>query len=252
MPIALTREPASTIVHCELTYIERETIDFERALQQHRRYREMLTQCGAQVITLPAHEALPDSVFVEDPAIVLDEVAILASPGPASRRAEVDLIEPELARFRPTMRISPPAIIEGGDVLRIGKTLYVGLSSRTNHAGVAALRQIAEPYGYAVAPVAVWGCLHLKTGCTALDEHTLLVNPDWIDPTLLAGYRLVSVAPEEPWAANVLRVNSALMMNAACPETIRRVESLGFRVTPIDLTEFMKAEAGPTCMSLLV
>src|SRR5918997_206332 len=187
MIVALTREPAGALDACELTYREREPIDAAAAARQHRGYREALEACGARVITLPPVEELPDSVFVEDTAIVLDEVAVLTRPGVESRRVEVRLIEPEVARLRPVVRVEPPATLEGGDVLRLGRRLYVGLSPRTNAEGVAALRRLAAPHGYGVVAVELRGCLHLKTGCSALDEETVLVNPEWIDTTVFRG-----------------------------------------------------------------
>src|SRR5215207_11281274 len=162
MIVALTREPARSLDACELTYREREPIDAGVAARQHRGYCEALRECGARVVVLPAVEGLPDSVFVEDTAIVLDEVAVLTRPGVGSRRGEVRSIEPEVARLRPVVRVEPPATLEGGDVLRLGRTLYVGLSPRTNAEGAAALGRLVAPHGYEVVTVEPRGCLHLK------------------------------------------------------------------------------------------
>src|SRR5215210_4370206 len=172
MIVALTREPARALDACELTYREREPIDAGAAAHQHRDYCETLRACGASVVTLPPVEELPDSVFVEDTAIVLEEVAVLTRPGVESRRGEVGLIEPEVARLRPVVRVLPPATLEGGDVMRLGRTLYVGLSPRTNAEGVDALRRLVTPHGYEVVTVEPRGCLHLKTGCSGLGEET--------------------------------------------------------------------------------
>ena len=171
MIIALTREPARSLDACELTYREREPIDAGVAAEQHRAYREALSACGAEVITLPPIDELPDSVFVEDTAIVLDELVVLTRPGVESRRAEVEIIEPAVARLRPVARVEPPATLEGGDVMRAGRKLYVGLSPRTNAAGVAALGALAAPHGYEVVPVALRDCLHLKTGCSTTRRY---------------------------------------------------------------------------------
>src|SRR3954454_19267071 len=127
MIVALTREPARALDACELTYREREPIDAERAARQHRGYRDALRACGARVLTLSPVDELPDSVFVEDTAIVLDEIAVLTRPGVASRRGEVGLIEEEVACLRPVVRVEAPATLEGGDVMRVGRKLYVGL-----------------------------------------------------------------------------------------------------------------------------
>lgn len=251
MFVALTREPARSMEACELTYREREPIDAAVAAGQHRAYCEALAACGAEVVTLPRIDGLPDSVFVEDTAVVLDELAVLTRPGVVSRRAEVRFIEPEVARLRPFVRVETPATLEGGDVMRAGRTLFVGLSPRTNRAGVAALRELSAPHGYEVVPVELKGCLHLKTGCAALDDETILVNAEWIDAGVFRGKRLVSVDACEPWAANVLRVGDALCVGSAFPRTASSLASLGYDLREVDCSEFAKAEGGLTCMSLI-
>lgn len=251
MLTAITRALSPEIVNCELTFVDRQPIDFERAQLQHRRYCAALAEFGTQVITLPAAAGLADSVFVEDTAVVFDKVAVIMNPGADSRRGETDLIEPELARLRTVARVRAPATLEGGDILRIGKKVYVGLSRRTNSAGVEQLRRIIDPLGYDVVAVQVSGCLHLKTACTALDDHTIIANPDWVDLQDLTEYEIISVLPAEPWGANVLRIRESLIMNAAFPDTLAMVERRGHPVHPVDLSEFVKAEAGATCLSLI-
>lgn len=251
MLTAVTREPAQSLGRCELTYVERAAIDVGRAGAQHRAYRRALEGCGARVVVLPAVEELPDSVFVEDTAVVLDELAVLASPGAASRRGEVKLIEPELARHRALERTSPPATLEGGDVLRVGRRLFVGLTPRTNRAGVEALRRISAPHGYEVLAAEPRGCLHLKTACTAVSDETILLNPSWVDADVFAGYERVAVHPAEPWAANTARVGGAVLVGAAFPRTAELLARRGLDVRVVDASEFAKAEGGLTCMSLL-
>ncbi|HWS89386.1 MAG TPA: arginine deiminase family protein [Pyrinomonadaceae bacterium] len=251
MIVALTREPARSMDGCELTYREREPLDAAAAAAQHRGYCDALRACGARVVTLPAVDELPDSVFVEDTAVVLDELAVLTRPGVESRRGEVSLIEPEVARLRRVVRVERPATLEGGDVLRLGRALYVGLSPRTNASGAEALRRFAAPHGYEVITVEPRGCLHLKTGCSALDEETVLVNPDWVDASLFRGRAALAVDASEPWAANVLRVNGSVCISAAFPRTAEMLAARGYDVRPIDVSEFAKAEGGLTCMSLL-
>jgi dimethylargininase len=250
--VAITREPAQSLGECELTYVGRQPIDTERAAAQHRDYRRALAACGARVVVLPAVEELPDSVFVEDTAVVLDELAVVTSPGVASRRAEVEIIEPEIARLRPVAKILPPATLEGGDVLRVGRRLFVGLSPRTNRAGVEALRELSAPHGYEVTPVALRDCLHLKTACTAADDETILLNPAWVDAETFRGYERVAVHPSEPWAANTARVGPLLLVGAAFPRTAEALARRGLDVRALDVSEFAKAEGGLTCMSLIV
>jgi dimethylargininase len=251
MLTAITREPARSLGRCELTYIGRQPIDVGRAAAQHREYRRALEDCGARVVLLPAAEELPDSVFVEDTAVVLDELAILTAPGVASRRAEVPLIEPEIARHRAVARTPPPATLEGGDVLRVGRRLFVGLSARTNRAGVEALRRLTAPHGYEVVPVELRDCLHLKSACTAADDETILVNPAWVDAAVFSDYEAVNVHPSEPWAANTARVGASLLVGASFPRTAEALARRGLKVHPVEVSEFAKAEGGLTCMSLI-
>ncbi|HEY0174126.1 MAG TPA: arginine deiminase family protein [Pyrinomonadaceae bacterium] len=251
MIVALTREPARAMNACELTHMERVPIDARSAAGQHRAYCDALRACGVRVVTLPAVDELPDSVFVEDTAIVLDEVAVLTRPGAASRRGEVRLMEPEVARLRPVVRVEPPATLEGGDVLRLGRTLYVGLSPRTNAEGAAALRRLAAPHGYEVVTVEPRGCLHLKTGCSALDDETVLVNPGWVDAAFFRGREVLTADAAEPWAANVVSVGGAVCASAAFPRTAEMLSARGYDVRAVEVSEFAKAEGSLTCLSLL-
>ena len=241
----------STLARCELTYREREPIDLVRAEAQHAVYADLLRGLGLELIELPADPALPDCCFVEDTAIVLDEVALLAMPGAPSRRGELPAVERALAPHRPLERTPLPATLEGGDVLRVGHRLFVGRSARTNEAGIARLAAAAEPLGYRVRSVTVTGCLHLKSAVTALDDERVLANPSWIEMGAFAGLGVVQVAPEEPDAANVLRVAGRVVAHPGFPRTIDRLSALGYSVLPLDVSEFLKAEAALTCKSLL-
>jgi dimethylargininase len=255
-PVAIVREPAAALAdRCELTFLERSGISFDRLRRQHADYRAALAAAGAEVRTLDALDAHPDSVFVEDAAVVLDGIAILTRPGADSRRAEPDALAPALAAFRRIERIEAPGTLDGGDVLRVGRTLFVGLTTRTDRAGIERLAALARAQGYETIPVPVAGSLHLKTACTALDARTLLVNPAWIDVSPFAGFERIAVADDEPFAANVLPVGDARIVNAAFPRTRERVDAFcarnGLRAIAVDISEFGKAEAGLTCMSLV-
>jgi dimethylargininase len=250
--LAILRAVPPSITRCELSFLDRAPIDYERAVAQHAAYAALLRDLGLEVVELPADAAFPDCCFVEDTAVVLDEVAILAMPGATSRRGEIAAVEHALRRWRAVMRVELPATLDGGDVLRLGRTLYVGVSRRTNQAGVARLREIAEPHGYRVIPVAVTGCLHLKSAATALDEDLLLMNPAWLDPTPFAGIARVQVAPDEPGAANVLRVRETVVAHQGFARTLERLTKTGLGVRTLDISEFLKAEAALTCKSLLL
>ena len=230
----------------------REVIDSRRIVQEHAAYCKLLAECSAIVRRLDVNRDLPDCAFIEDTAVVLDEVAILCSMGAASRRAEPQGIETVLGEYREVVRIDPPAKLEGGDVLKVGDKLLVGQSGRTSGAGIAALAAFVRRYGYLVTAVPVRGALHLKTACTALPDGRLLMNPAWIDAAALGEYELVRIPEEEPWSANVALVGTTVLMNAAYVQSAELVRSLGFIVRTTDLSEFAKAEGGVTCLSLLI
>jgi len=250
MLYAITHLPSAKLQSCELTFLESEPIDMPKANAQHAAYRAMLERCGANVVVLDENLDCPDSVFVEDPIIVFDEIAVLTSMGVASRRKESEAMAKEFAKYRKVEKIVLPAKIEGGDVLKIGKKIFVGESPRTNTEGIKALEAIIKPYGYTVTPVKVTGCLHLKTGCTALDEKTLLINAAWVDANAFEGLTQIAVPDDEPFGANVLKIGDILCMNEAFPKSIALVKSLGYTVDSCNIGEFVKAEAGLTCMSV--
>ncbi len=251
MLIALTHVP-SEHMHAGLrTFVDRVEINHRLAMQQHVALRRVLGRCGVMVRNIDHNRALPDCAFVEDAAVVLDELAILTSMGAAERRLELPAIEKELSRYRPLARVEPPAHLEGGDVLRIGRTLLVGISTRTNRAGCERLREIGEPLGYRIVAVPVKGSLHLKTACTALDDHTLLINREWVETEPLSEFAMISIPHNEPWAANVLRLGARIVLSSAHPKTAEVINDRGYQLETIDLSEFAKAEAGITCLSLI-
>lgn len=250
--IALTHVPSPNMQSCERTFVPHEPINVRRIAEEHAAYCRLLSECGVAVRTLDRNRAHPDCVFIEDTAVVLDEVAVLFPMGVASRKAEPLAIEPVLREYRDLLRIELPAKLEGGDVLRVGRTLLVGQSRRTNSAGIAALGSIASPYGYRVIAVPVRSSLHLKTACCALPDGRLLVNPAWIDTTSLGAYEPVGIPDAEPWAANIAIVNGEVLMNAAHVRTAEMIHSLGFSTRTTPLYEFAKAEGGITCLCLLI
>jgi dimethylargininase len=248
---AIIHKVSPKISECELTFAERVPIDFELASRQHDGYRAALERLGAIVTELSENESYPDCCFVEDNAIVVDELAVICSMGVGSRRGETALVERELSKYRKLARISLPATIEGGDVLRVGKKIFVGRTKRTNREGIESLARILEPIGYSVIPVRTRRSLHLKTACTAIDDETLFVNPDWLDLEPLEAFNLVSTPAEEPWSANLLRVGAALCVQADCPRAAELLSPMVERVELIDTSELRKAEAGLTCSSII-
>jgi dimethylargininase len=237
------------MVNCELEFLNREPIDLALAIEQHRQYQEILAELGAKVEILAAEPDLPDSVFVEDPAIILDEIAVMTRMGALSRRGEGESLARALTRYRELRYIVEPGTLEGGDVMRIGKTLYVGYSRRTNVAGIQQLATMLHPLGYFVVPVEVRGCLHLKTACTYVGEDTILANRAWMDADAFCSLKFLDVP--EPRGANALRIEATVLMPAAFPRTCDLLERSGFQVRRIDNSELLKAEAGVTCTSLI-
>ena len=249
--IALTRDVSPALANCQLTFLPRETIDLERAIEQHAAYGRLLESLGLKVLRLPGDATYPDCCFVEDMAVVLDEVAVIAHPGAPSRRGEVDAVAAAVEPHRRLARIPPSARLDGGDVLVLGRRLYVGVSGRTDTAGAEALQRIVGPLGYDVRPVRVTGCLHLKSAVTAIDDETVLANPEWFEASRLEGVEVVPVPSDEPGAANVLRAGGCVIAHAGFPHTIDLLSARGVDVRAIDVSEFLKAEAGVTCKSLV-
>jgi len=249
--IAITRDVSPSLAGCELSFVQRTAIDIDRAVAQHHAYRDALAALGCRVITLPAQADMPDAVFVEDVAIVLDEVAVMTRPGAASRRGERDSVADALAPWRPLLRIQAPGTLDGGDVLRVGRSIYVGQAARSNADGISQLRALLSPFGYDVHAVPTHGCLHLKSAVTLVTGDTLLIQPAWIDAAVFAGYRCIEVDPGEEHAANALRIGDGVIHPACFPRTRRRLEDAGVRVVPVDISELQKAEGAVTCCSLV-
>jgi len=233
-----------------LSFIDRVQIDLDLAIRQHAQYHRCLSDLGLKVILLPAEADLPDSVFVEDPVVAVNEAAVMTRLGVGSRRPEADSLGAAIGQYRPLRWMTEPATLEGGDVVRIGRTLYVGASRRTNAEGIAQLADFLAPLGYDVRAVEVRGCLHLKSGACYLGRGMVLANREWIDAGAFHDCRIVDVA--EPFAADVLAVGDAIVMPLGFPETQLRIEREGFAVRTVDVSELQKAEAGVTCMSVIL
>lgn len=252
MLIALTREVSRSIADCELTHLEREPIDLEWVMTQHVRYEEVLVELGCTVRRLSPLPDLPDAVFVEDTAVVLPEVAIITRPGAPSRRPEVTSAARVLREYRSVAFIEDAGTLDGGDVLVIGSTIYVGSSSRTNAEGIEQLAQIAGRHGHTVRPVTVSGCLHLKSAVTRVGEDVVLLNPEWVNAATFEHVRRIEVHPAEPLAANALLVGESVIYPSSFDLTRDRLEGFDIDVHTIDTSEIQKAEGGVTCCSLIV
>lgn len=248
---AITRQVSPAIANCELTHLQRQAIDVELARKQHQLYQDCLTDIGCQVHELPVEPNLPDSVFVEDTAIMLDELAVMTRPGAPSRRLETRSVAGALETYRELVAIQDPATLDGGDVLHVDQTLYVGISGRSNQAGVDQLRALLHPFGYTVTGVRVTGCLHLKSAVTQVAANTLLINRNFVDPGIFSGMKLIDVDPSEPLAGNALLVGQTVVYPTDFPATRKRLEGQGVEVRTVDMSELAKAEGGVTCCSLI-
>lgn len=251
MLTAITRKVSSALPNCELSFVDRKPIDLAKAREQHETYERALEKLGARVLSLPEEPELPDSMFVEDSAVVLDELAVICSLGAESRRRESASIAAALEPFRRLAHVKLPGTLEGGDVLRIGRKIFVGLTKRSNPEGIRQFAVLVAPYGYDVTVVPVSGCLHLKSAVTFLGNNTLLANRAWFRAERFDGFEWLDVDPSEPHAGNALAIRETILFPASFPATRSRIEGKGFRVETLDISELQKAEAGLTCSSLL-
>jgi len=248
---AITRDVNENMGSCELTFLPRVRIDADLALQQHQRYQSALSSLGCEIVTVPTESGLADSVFIEDTAMVLDEIAVMCLPGAESRRPEVAGVGDVLQQYRTLASIQPPGTLDGGDLLRVGKVIYAGLSARSNQSGIEQLRRIVAEYGFSVETVETTKCLHLKSAVSEVAPDTLLINPNWINKSAFANCELIDVDEEEPHAANALRVGSSVIYPSSFPRTMENLVRRGINVTPVDLSELQKAEGAVTCCSLI-
>jgi len=250
MLTAITRAPGPCLQDCELTYLQRQSIDVEKAIGQHSDYEQCLKDLGVEVVSLRAEQDLPDAVFIEDTSVIVDEICVVARMGAARRRAEISSVIATLSHYRPVKRIKPPATLEGGDVIRIGRMLYVGISTRTSRDGVAQLEKLLRPYDYQVIPVQLKGCLHLTTSCSYIGQGVILANESWVDSSHFKDFELIDVCSlGEPWAANTVLINGVAVVSSSFPKTIELLEARGFKLKVVEISELEKAEAGLSCLS---
>lgn len=252
MAIALTRKISPRFNECEITHIQRSAIDINKAREQHNKYIKALTSLGCRVIELPEEPALADSVFVEDTAFILPEVAVITRPGADSRKPETETVSQALSPYRTLIRVKEPATVDGGDVLILGKKIFVGLSTRTNAPAIGQIGGLLDQYGYSVKGIEMQACLHLKSAITRIDDSTLLINGAWVDPALFNEYDLIEIDASEPNAANCLPMNGKIIYPSTFPKTREKLERLGHIIYPVDIEEIAKAEGAVTCCSLII
>lgn len=247
----ITHAVSPNIGRCELTFMERVPIDYDLAVRQHEEYCGMLARRGVAVTTLYDNLSCADCCFVEDTALIVDELAIIASMGVVSRRSETTAIASELAKYRELVCVSYPSTLEGGDVLQAGKNIFVGLSTRTNLRGIEEVVRILKSLDYRIFPVPVRGSLHLTTACSLIDDETVLINPRWADTQAFGDFRILNTPEDEPWGANTFRIGETVCMEASFPKTVELVHELHDDLEVLNISEFLKAEGGLSCLSLL-
>jgi dimethylargininase len=252
MALAITRQISPRFNDCEITHIERTPIDLKIASAQHEEYIRALKSLGCKLIELPAEPDLPDSVFVEDAAFILPEVAIITRPGADSRKPETESIARVVSPYRKVIYLKEPATLDGGDVLVLGKKIFIGLSTRSNQDAIDQLNALLAEYGYSATGVHLHDCLHLKSAVSRVDDQTLLINKKWLDLHHFESYRLIEVDPDEPFAANCLPVGESIIYPTTFPKTCARLEEAGYTVVKVDVSELAKAEGAVTCCSLII
>lgn len=251
MLTAITRDVNASMGNCELTYLPRVSIDTGLASQQHQQYQSVLSSLGCKIVAVPTERDLADSVFVEDTALVLDEIAVLCLPGAVSRQAEVAGVKEVLQKYRTLVSIESPGTLDGGDLLRIGKVIHVGLSTRSNQSGIEQLRSIVANHGYFVNAVEIVKCLHLKSAVTEVAPDTLLINSDWINTSDFGDFELIDVDEKEAHAANALLVGGSVIYPSSFPRTLEKLAKRSIDVIPVDVSELQRAEGAVTCCSLI-
>jgi len=247
---ALVRLPCRNMIH-GLSTAGRGVPDYEKALAQHAAYTDALRACGVEVTILAADESYPDSVFIEDTAVLSEKVAVITRPGASSRRGEeVAVAEALRWAYEQLEHIVPPGTLEGGDVLRAESQFFIGISARTNESGAGQLAAILGKNGYSATLVPLRHVLHLKTGIAYLENSRLLASGEFINHPQLGRFHIVPVADEESSAANSVWINGRVLVPAGFPQTKKNVEMLGYEALAVDVSEFRKLDGGLSCLSL--
>ena len=247
---AIARRPGPNFSRGITTAVNASLPDFETLASQHAKYIATLKSVGLSVILLDALPDHPDAYFVEDTAVVKADVAIITNPGADARKGEEDTIAPVLAQYRKTDRIRPPGTVDGGDVLQVDRHFFVGISERTNHEGAGQLGHILANYGYTYTTVPVGEGLHFKSSVNYVGKNTLLITEDFIGNEQIQGYDTIVVSRDESYAANTLFINDHLLVPRGYPDTLEKLEALGFDIIELDTSEVRKMDGGLTCMSI--
>ncbi|WP_323119708.1 dimethylarginine dimethylaminohydrolase family protein [Burkholderia alba] len=245
---AIVRRPAASC-GAGLTTAQSGAPDYDRTLTQFHAYCEALRAHGVEPVELPALDAFPDAHFVEDVAVVTPEFAVITRPGAPARRGEIDSIAAPLAAHRPLLPMRDGRL-DGGDVMRVGRRFYIGLTSRTDAAGIAAFGALVAPHGYTVEAIPVGAGLHLKSVVNALGDDVLLATRALAGHRAFDGFRVIEIDAADEYACNTLRINDTLLTPAGYPRVHEKIDALGMPLHVLDTGEFRKMDGGLTCLSL--
>ncbi|MFN2357654.1 MAG: dimethylarginine dimethylaminohydrolase family protein [Desulfotignum sp.] len=247
---AMVKTPCKNMVN-GISHANLGTPDHALAVKQHERYIQALASCGLEVIVLDPDEAFPDSTFIEDTCLVTGSVTVITRPGAVSRQGEIHAVTQAMARFdRPMAAIQAPATLDAGDVMMVQDHFYVGLSDRTNAAGISRLKEILAPYGYTVSPIELTTVLHLKTGVSYLENNCLLAWGEFVTKPELAGFTILPVDDTESYAANCVWINDRVLVPQGFDKTRDMIENQGYETIAVDVSEFRKLDGGLSCLSL--
>jgi len=247
---AIVRRPCENMVQ-GISNGKQGVPDYSIATEQHNQYIQALEKCGLQVTILEKNNTFPDSVFIEDTAVLTREVAIVTNPTPKSRKEEVAGIISTLKQHYKTIEyIAAPGTLEGGDIMHVGDTFYIGRSARSNDDGIRQFKKIVTKHGYNPVTVELPDILHLKTGVSYLGNNVLLITEQLKDNPAFSSFKKIIAEEPEAHAANSLNINGNILIPKGCPSTLKKIENEVFNVTELDISEFMKLDGGLSCMSL--
>ncbi len=247
---AMVKTPCKNMVN-GISHANMGKPDYALAVKQHEHYIQALQSCGLEVIVLPPDEAFADSTFIEDTCLITGRCTVITRPGAVSRRGEIRAVSRAMARFdRPIAGIKAPATLDAGDVMMVKDYFYVGLSDRTNAAGVNQLTEILAPHGYSVSAIGLTSVLHLKTGISYLENNCLLAWGEFLDKPELTGFKILAVDDAEAYAANCVWINDRVLVPKGYEKTRAMIEDQGYETIAVDVSEFRKLDGGLSCLSL--
>jgi dimethylargininase len=247
---AIVRKPCQNMVN-GITSAKLGKPDFQNALKQHANYVEVLKKCGLRVTVLDGMEQFPDSVFVEDTALITPKCAILNNPGAAERNGEIVDMEKALKSFFPEIEhIVNPGTVDGGDIMMVDNHFYIGLSNRTNKEGAEQLISILKNYELTGSSIYLKSVLHLKTGISYIENNNLLACGEFLTKQELGKFNILEIPKEESYAANSLWINGKVLVPKGFPKTLNIIKRAGYETIEVDVSEFRKLDGGLSCLSL--